>query len=198
MCFLTIRNDIEKSSRHVVNMRFRVRIASDGCRRAVHLMEMINGLSKGIVAKPVDRVLKTIRKKCFPLIIGLGDRKSIAKRLEKLFESTSGNVEIVVARFESQLGKTSTNDFIENRVVWGNEAGHGSPNKNAIIEKTNVGTNLMMNGVGKRGSTGLEREDGEDTRIVVLAVGTKGKVLSFLAFPFLFCNRLDTIFHQGN
>ena len=161
-------------------------------------MKMINGLSKGVVAKPVDRVLKTICKKCFPLIIELGDQKCVTKRLEKLLKLTSENVEIVVARFKSQLGKTSTNDFIENRVVWENEASHGSPNKNAIIKKTNVGTNLTMNGIGKRGSTGLEREDGEDMRIVVLAIGTKGKVLSFLAFPFLSRDRLDTIFHQGN
>jgi len=147
---------------------------------------VINGFRKSVVAKPVDRVLKTIRKKCFPLIIELGDRKSITKRLEKLLKLTSENVEIVVARFESQLGKTSTNDFIENCVTWENEASHGSPNKNAIIKKTNVGTNLTMNGIGKRGSTGLEHEDGKDMRIVVLAVGMKGKVLSFLAFPFLF------------
>jgi len=153
-----------------------------------HLVEMINGLSKGIIAKPVDRMLKIICKEHFPLVIELGDQKSIAKRLEELFKSMSKSTEVVVARFESQLSKTSMNDLIEHHVMWEDKAGHGHPNKNAIIEEADVGTNLMMNGIDKRRSTSLESEDGKDARIVVLTVSAKGKVFSFLMFPFLLCN----------
>jgi len=110
----------------------------------------------------------------------------------------SKNVEIVIARIKSQLGETSMNDFIENCIMRENEVGHGGPNKNAIIKKVNVGTNLTMNGVGKRGSTGIESENGKNMRIVVLTVSAKGKVLSFMTFPFLFCDGLNTTFHQGD
>jgi len=150
---------------------------------------MINGLSEGIVAKPIDWMLKkTVCKEGFPLIIELRDQKSIAKRLEELLKLMSKSTKVVIARFKGQLGKTSTNDFVENCITREDKTGHGHPNKNAIIKKADVGTNLMMNGIGKRRSAGLESENSKNMRIVVLTINSKSKVLSFLTFPFLFCN----------
>jgi len=82
----------------------------------------------------------------------------------------------------------SLNDFVENHVVQKNDVSHGCPNKNAIVEKANVGTNLMVNGVGEQRSIGLESEDGKNARIIVLTIGAKGKILSFLMLPFFLCN----------
>jgi len=50
-----------------------------------HLAEMVNGLSKGVVAKTVGWVLRTICEEGFLLVIDLGNRKSITKRLEEKY-----------------------------------------------------------------------------------------------------------------
>jgi len=87
------------------------------------------------------------------------------------------NNKIIIARFESQLGRMSMNDFVENCVVPKDEMSHSCPNKNSIIEEADVGTNLMMNGVSKRRSAGLESDNSKDTRIIVITISA-----------FLFCN----------
>jgi len=80
------------------------------------------------------------------------------------------------------------NDVVENCVVQKNNVSHGCPDKNAIVEKANVGTNLIMNGISKQRSTGLASEDSKNLRIIVLTISAKSKILSFLTFPFLICN----------
>jgi len=84
-------------------------------------------------------------------------------------------------------------NFIEDGIVWKDDASHGHPNECIIIEKANVSTNLTMNEINKRRSIRLESEDSKDTRMVVLTVSVKSKLFSFLAFPFLAGDQLNTI-----
>jgi len=84
-------------------------------------------------------------------------------------------------------------------VVQEYNVGHGHPNENTIIEKVNVGTNLMMkNGISKQWGTGLGSENGKNVRVIVLNdISMEGKIFSLLMFPFLFCNQFDVAHHNS-